>query len=196
MRGVYRILLNKEDGNISMILGIDELHKLVKEKKLVENLCERELSNPEGVGFDIRIKDLYELDGEGFLGVEERDTPDMKLVASYDPDETTTVTLKPGKYYLMSTIESVNTPENLLGLFSSRTTLFRCGVRFISGELSPGYCGPLTFALINLSDKDFKLELGARVAHVNFFEVKGSANMYRGQWQGGRVTTDGVEKQV
>jgi hypothetical protein len=33
-----------------MILGIKKLLKLVKEKKLVENLSERELKNPEGAG--------------------------------------------------------------------------------------------------------------------------------------------------
>ena len=33
-----------------MILGIKELLNLVKEEKLVENLSERELKNPEGAG--------------------------------------------------------------------------------------------------------------------------------------------------
>ena len=50
-----------------MILGINELHKLVKEKKLVEGLCERELKSPEGAGFDLRIGELYEISGNGFL---------------------------------------------------------------------------------------------------------------------------------
>ena len=56
-----------------MILGVKKLLKLVKEKKLVENLSERELKNPEGAGFDIRIGELYEAKGKGFLGVEERE---------------------------------------------------------------------------------------------------------------------------
>jgi hypothetical protein len=29
-----------------------------------------------------------------------------------------------------------------------------------------------------------------------FSEVKGDSNLYRGQWQGGRVTTEKKEKQV
>jgi hypothetical protein len=37
-----------------MILGPVLLLKLVKEKKLVEHLAERELTNPEGAGFDLR----------------------------------------------------------------------------------------------------------------------------------------------
>ncbi|PIW91012.1 MAG: hypothetical protein COZ91_02770, partial [Candidatus Nealsonbacteria bacterium CG_4_8_14_3_um_filter_39_7] len=70
-----------------MILGIKELHKLVKEKKLVEGLCERELNNPEGAGFDLRIGEIYELEGAGFLGVEERKTPEIKSLAKYDSEK-------------------------------------------------------------------------------------------------------------
>jgi hypothetical protein len=64
-----------------MILGIKKLHELVKEIKLVENLCDRETNNPEGAGFDLRLGEVYDLEGEGFLGVEERQTPNIKLVA-------------------------------------------------------------------------------------------------------------------
>ena len=71
-----------------MILGIKELLKLVKEKKLVEKLSERELKNPEGAGFDIRIGELYQVKGEGFLGIGERETPEIKLIAKYDEKKT------------------------------------------------------------------------------------------------------------
>ena len=38
-----------------MILGPKKLLELVKKKKLVENLAHRELTNPEGAGFDLRL---------------------------------------------------------------------------------------------------------------------------------------------
>jgi hypothetical protein len=39
--------------------------------------------------------------------------------------------------------------------------------------------------------------MGARFAQVFFLEVKGRpVNKYRGQWQGGRATTKGREKQI
>ena len=71
-----------------MILGVEKLLKLVKEKKLVENLSERELKNPEGAGFDLRIGELYEISGKGFLGVEDRKTPKIKLLAKYENKRT------------------------------------------------------------------------------------------------------------
>ena len=179
-----------------MILGIDEIHKLVDEMKLLENLSERELKNPEGAGIDLRIGELYELSGAGFLGVKDRKTPKAKLVACYDPKKKIKATLKPKCYYTMTTVEEVNTPENLVILFRPRSTLYRSGVTLFTGNCAPGYCGKLTFGLINFGTKPFVLEMGARVAHALFFEVKGSTNLYRGQWQGGRVDTGGIEKQI
>lgn len=179
-----------------MVLGIKELHRLVKEKGLVTNLSERELENPEGAGFDLRIGELYEISGQGFLGVTERETPEMTLVAKYEEGKTTEVQLKPHTYYLLKTMEDVNMPESLLAIMTPRSTLFRSGVYVFGGQVPPGYQGGLNMGIYNYRDTDFRLEMGARVVHIMFSEVKGEGNLYRGQWQGGRVTTDQKETQV
>jgi deoxycytidine triphosphate deaminase len=194
-----------------MILGVKKLLELVKKKKLVENLSERELKNPEGAGFDIRIGELYEVKGKGFLGVEERETPEIKLIAKvdelrssppfadarvFDKKKIKKVFLRPRTYYLMKTIEKLNLPENLLALFTPRSTLYRSGVYIFGGQTAPGYKGELTTGIFNFRDEKFKLEMGARVMHIMFFEVKGKSNLYRGQWQGGRITTKKKEKQI
>jgi len=185
-----------------MILGVKKLLELVKKKKLVENLSERELKSPEGAGFDIRIGELYKVEGKGFLGVEERETPKIKLIAKFDkkkPKTTTppppTVFLQPRTYYLMKTVEKLNLPEDLLALFTPRSTLYRSGVYIFGGQTAPGYKGELTTGIYNFRDEGFELEMGARVIHIMFFEVKGKSNLYRGQWQGGRITTKKKEKQ-
>jgi len=179
-----------------MILGIDEIHKLVREVKLVENLSERELINPEGAGLDLRIGELYEIWGSGFLGIEERKTPKARLVAQYHSKKSVKVKLRPKRYYTMTTLDEVNTPSNMVILFRPRSTLYRSGVALITGNCAPGYRGKLTFGLLNLGTKPFVLEMGARVAHALFFEVKGKTNLYRGQWQGGRVAIGRREKQI
>lgn len=179
-----------------MVLGIDKLLKLVKEKKLVENLSERELKNPEGAGFDLRVGEIYEIKGKGFLGIQERETPKVKLVGKFKKRKKEKFILKPNKYYLIKTLEKVNLPENILALFTPRSTLFRSGIYIFGGQVPPGYKGELTVGIYNFGEKDFELELGSRVIHIMFFKVKGKANLYRGQWQGGRVTTDKKEKQI
>ncbi len=179
-----------------MVLGVDKLLKLVKEKKLVEDLCQRELENPEGAGFDLRLGEIHTLKGEGFLGIENRNTPDLEKVAEYKEGSEEFFELVPNKYYLVTTMEKVNLPENLIAFVVSRTTLFRSGIALFNGAVSPGYQGKLTFALCNLGGEKIKIALGARIIHITFQEVKGETHLYRGQWQGGRVTTEGEEKQV
>lgn len=182
-----------------MILGIKKLHELVKEINLVDNLCDRELNNPEGAGFDIRLGEIFELEGDGFLGVEERDTPNAKSVARHDPSKTETANyfiFAPGKYYLVKTIEKVNLPTNLSGIIFPRTTMFRSGLGLFNGVVQPGYSGELTFGVCNLGISNIKISFGARIAHITFHEVLGEGNQYRGQWQGGRVATDGKEVQI
>ena len=179
-----------------MVLGIKKLLELVKEKKLVENLSERELKNPEGAGFDLRIGELYEINGRGFIGVEDRETPEMKLLEKYEEKKIAKIELKPRTYYAMKTIESVNMPDDLLAIMTPRSTLFRSGVYIFGGQTPPGYQGGLTMGIYNFRDEPFDLEMGARVVHIMFFQVEGESNLYRGQWQGGRVTTKNKEKQV
>jgi len=182
-----------------MLIGIKKLRELVKEINLVENLCDRELNNPEGAGFDLRLGEIYELEGDGFLGVEERDTPKIKLVEKHNPEKEENENyfiFKPGKYYLIKTMEKVNLPITLSGIIYPRTTIFRSGLGLFNGIVQPGYCGELTFGICNLGRSNIKISFGARVVHITFHEILGEGNQYRGQWQGGRVATDGQEVQV
>src|SRR3990167_6324093 len=106
-----------------MIIGPKKLLKLVKEIQLVEDLAERELTNPEGAGFDLRLGEVHEIFGDAFLGVEERQTPKIRSVAKYSAFAKATadkqkskrnkIIIKPNEFYLISTIEKVNLPQNI-----------------------------------------------------------------------------------
>ena len=108
----------------------------------------------------------------------------------------------------MKTIEKVNVPSEKIVIEEEeepaylmldvypRSTLQRCGVYFMGTKTDPGYYGELTFALVNVGNTPFELELGARIANLVFKQVKGDIHRpYEGQWRGGRVGTDGFEKQ-
>lgn len=179
-----------------MILGPEILLKLVKTKKLVENLSERELTNPEGAGFDFRLGEVYKISGKSFLGVTERQTADIELVEKYVEGETRSFTWEPGDFYLVKTIETVNMPEDLSANITPRSTLFRSGLYLRTGNCPPGYSGGWTFALKNEGTVPVTIEMGARIAHAQFMQVLGGGNMYRGQWQGGRVSATKKETQV
>src|SRR5512133_2426318 len=111
-----------------MVLGIDNLLKLVKENKLVEGLSDRELNNPEGCGFDLRLGKVWKISGETFLGIDSRQTVEAKLLIEYKPNESQVFELKPQQQVLVTFIEKVNMPENITANFWLRSTLFRSGI--------------------------------------------------------------------
>ncbi len=176
------------------VLGVDRLLELVREQKLVEGLSERETTSPEGAGFDIRVGEVYKAIGKAFLGVKDRLTPEATLVAKWGDHRS--FTLKPDEFVLLKTIESFNVPDWLTMYTFPRSTLHRAGLLLVCTQTAPGYSGPLVLGLKNLGENDFEIELGARIAHVQFHEISGEGSAYRGQWQGGRVTHAHFERQV
>lgn len=179
-----------------MILGPKILLQLVKTKKLVEGLSERELTNPEGAGFDLRLGEVYKISGEAFLGETHRQTAEIELVQSYKEGTKRVIKIKPGEFYLVKTIEKINLPVELSAVIIPRTTTFRSGLFIRTGPVQPGYQGELTFGLKNEGPITVIIEMGARFVHILFNEIKGGGSLYRGQWQGGRVTAKKREKQV
>ena len=187
-----------------MVLGPKKLLQLVKKQKLVEGLSDRELTNPEGAGFDLRLGEVYKISGKAFLGVTERHTAEVSLIAKFGNQKSKVksqkiankIVIRPGEFYLIKTIESVNMPESLTASITPRSTTYRSGLFIRTGNVPPGYCGGLNFGLKNEGPVPVTIELGARIVHIQFHEVAGGGNMYRGQWQGGRVTTTKKEKQV
>jgi deoxycytidine triphosphate deaminase len=183
-----------------MIISPKQLLKLVKKIKLVEGLSERELTNPEGAGFDLRLGEVYKISGKAFLGETHRQTPEISLVAKFQNQKSKiknqSVKIKPGDFFLVKTIEKINLPINLSAVILPRTTTFRSGLFLRTGPVQPGYEGELTFGLKNEGPITVEIEMGARFAHILFHEIKGVGSQYRGQWQGGRVSAIKREKQV
>ena len=116
--------------------------------------------------------------------------------------------MNPGEFVLVKTVEKINLPADKIVIEEGekpaylmvdvypRSTLQRCGIYFMGTKTDPGYSGELVFALVNIGNCLFELELGARIANLVFKQVKGDIyRAYQGQWKGGRVTTKGFEKQ-
>lgn len=170
-----------------MLLSHEKLVELVKENNLLENIPPSELTKAGGVSFDLRIGEIHEFSGEGLLGVNERKTPDTKLLAKYEEGKSSKIILEPNKYYIVKTLEKINCPLHLASTLISRSTLYRSGVLLIGGLVDPGWNGELTFGLINISQRQFTIEMGARIANILFFRVDGKAKEYAGEYKGGNI---------
>ena len=165
-----------------MILGPQKLLELVKKEKLVTGLAERELKNPEGAGFDLRLGEVHKITGgTAFLGEEERQTPEIETILRYNPRKKQSITIFPNEFYLVTTIEEVNLPKDLTANFKPRTTTFRSGLFLRTGNVAPGYKGKLSFAIKNEGPLPVTIELGARIIHIQFIRVDGGGALYRGR---------------
>lgn len=193
------------------VLGINHILIRIKEEALIEDLGARELENPEGVGVDFRLGALFQIkkggafiEADGEAGLGKRKGVETKEIATFKKQDTRskkqikqkTVSLKPGQYYLAQTVETVNTPHDLMPVVYPRSSLFRAGILMLNSKTDPGYKGKLIFGMVNLSPFPVKLQMGARICNMVFFKIEGESIAYRGQNQGGRVTAEKVEKQV
>ena len=118
------------------------------------------------------------------------------LYVKYHKNKKRSIIIKPGESYLVTTLEKINLPQNLTANMWMRSTLYRSGIVMSGGNIAPGYQGELSFLFYNAGKAKMEIELGARIVHVIFWEVSGRTNIYRGQWQGGRVSAKKKERQV
>ncbi|HEY4160550.1 MAG TPA: hypothetical protein VGM08_00645 [Candidatus Saccharimonadales bacterium] len=182
-----------------MVVGLQEVLTIVKD------LGERDKNNPEGAGVDLRLGEVHRIkDGSAFI---EADGPagqglrsgfNTEPVAAYSASSTSQekLTIQPGEYYLVKTIESVDVPLDVVADFRARSSLFRAGLNLLTTVGSPGYKGPLIFGLANLGPLPVTLQMGARICSALFYRLETEGSAYRGQHMGGRVTPGGVERQV
>lgn len=191
-----------------MIISSVKVLELNEKYHLVEGLGERDMKNPEGAGLDLRVGEVYALNGHSFLGADEtggkRHSPETELLWNIRTDGNKRITMKPGDYFLVTTMETIYSPAEkidigdglppsyLMPVVYPRTSLQRGGIALLCTKTDPGYKGKLTFGLRNLSNQNFDFELGARMFNVVFEAVIGDVKRpYSGQHQGGRTTSQG-----
>ncbi|MBI4038897.1 hypothetical protein HY384_02970 [Candidatus Daviesbacteria bacterium] len=184
------------------VLGINEIRKRIKKYGLIKDLAERELKNPEGVGLDLRLGSVHKIvKGGAFIEVDgqklgKRKGVETKPVVQFAEGKVQEITIKPGEYFLIQTVEEINAPFDLMPQVHMRTSLFRAGLLLLNSKTDPGYSGVLTMGLTNLSPFPVKLQLGARICNIIFHKIVGKTTKYRGQHQGGRVSPKIAERQV
>jgi deoxycytidine triphosphate deaminase len=165
-----------------VVIGYDKILELIEKKKLIENV---DKNNVQPSGVDLRVKVVYRLKNGGYLGIKNRQTPNVDVVSDKVGNK---IILEPNEFVLVETIEKVNMPNDLLALILPRSSLFRCGVSLHTAVVDPGFIGTLTFGMKNLSDHPFELEIGSKIGQIVFEEVKGNDKLYNGKYQGGKVT--------
>jgi len=91
-----------------------------------------------------------------------------------DAGERETIVLKPGKFVLGMTHETITIPPHLIGLVEGRTTYARVGLSMhqTAPWIQPGWSGPIVLEMMNSGDLDIELTpLIDRPCQLTFFEL-------------------------
>ena len=99
-------------------------------------------------------------------------------------------TLKPGKFILAQTFETITLPiikgsTTLAARIEGKSSRARCGllVHFTAPTVHPGWSGPLTLEIINLGGANLNLHLEMSIAQLIVEQVHGEIQLNPSQFQ-------------
>ena len=167
---------------------------------------------PAQVGFDLSVKNIYQIVTPGFISKDKTYVSEYKLLPAeaceYDykhsSDDGKTITYKkipfqgwflPKGAYLLEANEGCHFGPNDTGYIIQRSSLNRNNVTTVSSVWDPGFTtesadgiGTITIRIVVENESGVYLEQDARVAQMLVITNE-DAPRYDGQYQGGRATS-------
>ncbi|MGC9099530.1 MAG: dCTP deaminase [Candidatus Micrarchaeia archaeon] len=170
-----------------MILSDFDLENMLKEKRLVIKPFNKEIIRENGV--DLRLAGeiaFHNPDlGENFIidpSNEEHIEKEYKIEKSKKE-----LILPPRKQVLLSTVEYVKMPDNLIGFVELRSTWARHGLLMPPTIIDAGFEGTITLEVFNASPYRIRIKQGTRFAHIIFAVTMNRVrNTYKGSYKGQR----------
>jgi dUTP pyrophosphatase len=133
-------------------------------------------------GFDLSVAEVGEFANGGAIGRvnASRSLPDVRPLPF---DDTGWLELRPGPYQIVFN-ETVDLPNNLMGLGRPRSSLCRVGATLGTAVWDAGYRGRSTALLMVMNPSGMRLERAARLLQLVFFTLEtATARGYDGTYQ-------------
>ncbi|MCX8175743.1 MAG: dCTP deaminase [Candidatus Bathyarchaeota archaeon] len=168
-----------------MILSDRELGEYIKNGILVVKPLNKETVRENGL--DLRL-------GENFAKIKSlRETLNIKGKVNvedyYEVRKAKSFILKPNERVLVTTLEYIEVPLNLVGFINLRSTFARLGLILPPTIVDGGFKGSLTVGLVGGSFP-VKLYAGERFLHLVFAKLTSPVKKpYKGKYQGQRGVT-------
>jgi len=169
-----------------MILSDRELKRELDQGDLVVEPIEDEKQQIQPASIDLRLgKHFTEPRAEKTtidLGSE-----DHRLVGE-DDEEYAGITIRPGDFYLGTTMERVEIPPNMMANIKGRSSIGRVGVivHATAGVIDPGFKGQITLELSNLGNDKVHVPVGKRVAQLVVESISSTAERPYGEDRGSK----------
>ncbi|PYB68596.1 dCTP deaminase [Thermoplasma sp. Kam2015] len=152
-----------------MILNDETIIDMVAKGFLISENFEIKSLTPNG--YDLRI-DIIDVDGKQYS---KADIPAMK-------------------HFLVSTMETLNMPEDVVGMIWTRSTFARKGIFGSFGAIDAGYHGNLTLSFFN-ADGPIELNKGDRIAQMLFVKMNERAKIPYYKRSGNYQHSQGIIKE-
>lgn len=160
-----------------MIIGPRAIEQLVEEHGMISNT--RHNLRWETLSVDLRLGELHEHLGGAVLRKQDRYIGQTRLIPDADK-----WSIKPRKYYLGRSMETVKIPVGYVGLIIPRTTAVRSALMIEAGMIPPGFDGEVTFGIFNPSQVLTHVQKGYSLTTMIFLTAQ-DAKSYAGVWSGG-----------
>ena len=168
-----------------MILSDYDLENMIREERLIIKPFEKEIIRENGI--DLRLDNEIALHNTK-LGPDFILDPSNEehIGKSYELMKNKTELVIPARSQaLLSTLEYVKLPSNLVGFVELRSTWARHGLLAPPTIIDAGFEGNITLEIYNTAPYGIMLKPGARFAHVIFAMTANSVrNPYKGTYLG------------
>lgn len=105
-------------------------------------------------------------------------------IAGYDIRSAQTVTVPPGGFVLISSIEMFSMPNNVIAFVHDKSTWARRGIALQNTVIEPGWRGYLTMEVTNHSVESITIHEGSPIAQIVFHLTDHIVeNPYSGKYQ-------------
>lgn len=144
-----------------------KIHELIIEKALISNADTETCLSP--ASYEIRVGGYF----------------DWEAGTKREIEEGSVIAVAPGGFAIMSSVEQVALPNNIIGMMYLRSTYARRGfLPWFQGIVDPGYQGGLSIVLHNRLSSAVKIEARERICHLVFEELEQPVEEgYRGHYQ-------------
>lgn len=155
-----------------MVLPYQKIKEYINEGRLIITNKESDLPlhiGPSSLDLHLGSKALILKSSTEILDTKENNDGCFE---EYDFSEKGEITIKPGEFYIMSSQEIIDFPNDLSGFIQGRSSLARLGLNIhAAGFFDPGFRGQATLEISNFTNTPIKIYLGMRVCQMVFVKT-------------------------
>lgn len=150
-----------------MVLNGNDIKKLIKEKKVIENYNEQNVSS---ASYDITLSSKILKMKKSFRTIDLSVADEVERIYE-EVDISNGYSLKSGECILGVLNEKIVLPENMIAHIRPRTSLSRLGLYINFQHINAGYSGILNIAIYNMSPNTYKITKDLRIGQIIFEEI-------------------------